>query len=176
MKRVLQLFLYSLGVGGIFFLHAVLFTIAPFPLNSINSIFVAMIWLMLYTNTARVLWLVIPFALLTEIFSSLPFGFQSIALFTSLTIVNFLLVNFFTNRSVYIIFFIGLSSVFTYHVLLRFMLFVHSLITKTVFTLPRQMLFSIMSEVLLTSLVLVLLYLLTARRLKRLNPTYLSSF
>lgn len=175
MKQLAQFIVYGIGIVGIFFLHAVFTTIAPFPFNGFNSIFFFLICFMVYNNTPRKLWLVVPLSLLLEIFSSTPFGVQTVALFTSLTIVNFLLTNFFTNRSLYNVFLVGAAGLATFHFVFRATLFLYSLVTRTSFILPPQLLLSLGNEILCTSLALALVYALTARRLKRLNPRYLSS-
>jgi hypothetical protein len=71
----------------------------PFPFNHINIIFLSLVWLVLFTNSTSVLWLVLPPALLLELFSPLPFGLNSLALVIGLSVSSWLLTVLFTNHS-----------------------------------------------------------------------------
>ena len=95
----------------IFVTHVLILSILPWPFNHINIILILFLWFIIYNGHERILWLVLPLAFLLELFVSFPFGLTSAALLFTVLIMHWLLINFFTNRSLYIVFLAGFLGI-----------------------------------------------------------------
>lgn len=143
----------------------------PFPFNHINVIFLGLVWLVLFTNSTTVLWLVLPPALLLELFSPLPFGLNSFALVVGLCVSSWLLTVLFTNHSSSIAFLVGLIGMTVYRILFLLLIFFASFFNyQLVFS--GSIALEWLSEIFLTNVLLVLVYFTSQRFFKRLQPQY----
>jgi rod shape-determining protein MreD len=73
----------------------------PVGLENLNLVLVVLIFILSLYSLESALWQAAGMGLILDIFSFLPFGVFLISLFLSCLAANFLLVNFFTNRSFY---------------------------------------------------------------------------
>ncbi len=73
----------------------------PAFLDNINLIIVAIILILVIGNFKLAFWWSIGTGIMLDIYSFLIFGVNLVSLLTTLLFANFLLVNFFTNRSLY---------------------------------------------------------------------------
>jgi len=73
----------------------------PMGLDNLNLILVVLVFILGLINLDLAIWWVIGAGVLLDIFSFLPFGVYLICLSLMIIIINFLLVNFFTDRSLY---------------------------------------------------------------------------
>lgn len=90
----------------------------PTGLNNLNLILVILVFILSLVNLDLAVWWVIGAGLLLDMFSSAPFGLYLICLSLTIIIINFLLTNFFTNRSLYSFFaLVGIATV-AYEILL----------------------------------------------------------
>lgn len=146
----------------------------PFPFNQINLIFIYVVWLNVNNSSGRVLRIALLLSFFTELFSSSPFGFSTLALLLSLIVLQWFLNNIFTNHSWYVVMITGGISLIGYR-----LLFFVLLIIAHVFS-PKLMAFDIIPwtnitiEALMSALGLTLFYGGTTLILKRFNPKYIS--
>lgn len=73
----------------------------PWQLNQLNLFLVILIFILSLSNFTTALWLMVGIGILFDIFSFTFFGGYLICLFLTALFANFLLINFFTNRSLY---------------------------------------------------------------------------
>lgn len=73
----------------------------PLWFNNLNFILVVIIFILVLINFKISFWWFVGVGFLLDIYSFFPFGFYLICLLATLLFVNFLLNNFFTNRSMY---------------------------------------------------------------------------
>lgn len=73
----------------------------PAHLNDLNLILIILIFILSLVNLNTAMWWAVGAGFLLDIFSFMPFGAYSVCLFLTIAIANFLLVNFFTDRSLY---------------------------------------------------------------------------
>ncbi len=143
----------------------------PFPFNRINIIFLSLVWLMLFTNSTSVLWVVLPPTFLIELFSPLPFGLNSLSLIVGLLVASWLLVVLFTNHSSSIAFVVGMIGMTVYRlVFLLFLCIASFLHYRIVFS--SNIALEWLAEIFLTNVLLVMVYFLSQRFFKRLQPQY----
>ncbi len=84
----------------------------PAGLNNLNLILIILIFILSLVNLETAMWWAAGAGFLLDIFSFMPFGAYSVCLFLTAAAANFLLVNFFTDRSLYsFLALIGLATV-----------------------------------------------------------------
>lgn len=165
---------YILLVISIFVAHVLILTILPFPFNHINIILILFLWFIIYNGNDRILWLVLPLAFLLELFVSFPFGLTSAALLLTLLVMHRLLVNFFTNRSLYIVFLAGFLGITIFRFSFIIFLLVINLFNSEFSVSWPEIFTNVFYEIILTTGVFFLFYLSTRIFFKRLNPKYIS--
>lgn len=143
----------------------------PFPLNHINITFSLLLLLVTTGYDKKIIWLVLIVSYLSELFSGAPFGIGVAVTIISLLAINWFQLNILTNRSWYMIF---LSLLFG--ITLHRITFVLFLIISNYFshrsTLPyKEIMADAGWEILLSSVVIFILYYISSKFLKRLNPT-----
>ncbi len=172
MKWFLNLLYTLLTIVGITLAQIIAREIFPYPLNQIGIIYGISAWLILLNGSNQPLWLALCAAIILDFFSSSPFGLNVFALLSSLALFNWLLGHIFTNRSSFIVAISSLISCSVYRIIWILLL------TIVNFT-GNPALFSIdlfqkwLSEILLSTLLLLFLYLLSTRFIKRLKPHYI---
>lgn len=85
----------------IFILQLAVFPGLPFSLGTANIIIIALIFVLALTDFTTAIWWAIAFGFFLDIYSFNFFGIHLASLFITILFGNFLLVNFFTNRSFY---------------------------------------------------------------------------
>lgn len=73
----------------------------PAGLNNLNLILIILIFVLSLIDLDTAMWWAVGAGFLLDIFSFMPFAFYLVCLFLTIVIANFLLVNFFTDRSLY---------------------------------------------------------------------------
>ena len=174
MKYFLKALATIILIFGIFILHIGVANTLPYPFNNINIIFLILAWQIFFNNRPQAIWYMLPLAFLTELFTSAPFGINSISLFVSLIATKWLLDNLFTNRSVYIVFLSSVLSLAIYRlvfILLSYFInlfFYHIKISLTSFFADVGV------EIILTSILMTGFYFINFFFIKKFNPKYLS--
>lgn len=88
--------IYILSVWQISFIAAL-----PFGISHFNLILVILIFILILGGFKLSLWWAIGAGFLLDVYSFLPFGIYLISLFSMVLLTDFLLANFFTDRSLY---------------------------------------------------------------------------
>jgi len=113
-RLLFNLFLiFILGIVQVAFVSAL-----PFWLKNINLLIIFLVFILSLRGFMFGFWWTAGMAFILEIFSFLPFGVYFFSLISAFFLANFLLTNYFTNRSLYSYLALTLASLFTYQVLL----------------------------------------------------------
>lgn len=157
----------------IFIVHLLVINLFPYPFNHINTVFLCLFWLVIFSGQSKILWLALPLAFLLELFSPVPFGVITAALILSLAIIGWFLFNIFTNRSLYIVFLSAFLGLLLYRLLFVLILYILNLFKGGYQLLLPEILLNIFLEIILTAGVLTFFYFLTTLFIRRLNPAYI---
>jgi len=157
-------------------IHLILIDFLPSPLNHFNF---ALTFLILYISISidpRDLWQLLPFIWFQELFSSLPFGVNALALLFLILSFNLILITIFSNRSLPTII---LSSIF-FVILYRFLLWLiaelgHLLFSTEIININLNWFQNLGWEILFTTTISSLTYFLLSFFLKRLRPEYITA-
>ena len=90
----------------------------PAGLNNLNLILVILIFILALINLNLAVWWAIGIGILLDMFSFAPFGLYLVCLSLTIIIANFLLINFFTDRSLYSFFALAGLATVVYGILL----------------------------------------------------------
>lgn len=96
----------------------------PFPINSLNLILSAIIFVTVIFNYQRGLWWAFGGGVIWELYSGMPFGISSLTFIIVAVIINFLFNNFFTNRSLYSLLILGYLGTVVYSLIVFLVSFV----------------------------------------------------
>ena len=90
----------------------------PAGLNNLNLILVILIFILALINLDLAVWWTMGIGVLLDMFSFAPFGVYLVCLSLTIIITNFLLINFFTDRSIYSFFALAGLATVVYGILL----------------------------------------------------------
>lgn len=170
MKLLFLILSRTVFVFVIFFIQYCALNILPFPLNSLNFVFLSLILSIVFMEESA-LWLVIPMALLLESFSATPFGILSVSLLISLAIVSWMFKNILTSKSAPIVFlalFIGLA---VYRTIFFTLLFLDEFfLRKPLSSNLSEILVSFGVEFSVTAISTLIIYLIVSVVVRRLLP------
>lgn len=176
MRKILKFLSFLILILGIFFLHLFVINCLPTPFNHINVIFLAILWLIILSVSKDALMVSLPLAFLLELYTSQFFGIYSLSLIISLSVINWFLMNIFTNRSIYIMFLSCFFGLFLY----KFLFIVLIILGDFLLYFKRNLFFSWESyllesfwEIILTSFLGVLFLFTLSLFFKSLNPKYI---
>ncbi|OGH91797.1 MAG: hypothetical protein A2534_04705 [Candidatus Magasanikbacteria bacterium RIFOXYD2_FULL_39_9] len=158
--------MFFLSIFLILAAHIFVVNFLPFPFSHINIIFSLSLLILTISPSSRVLWLALITSYVSELFSSIPFGIGTAALFISLLIINWFQLNILTNRSVYMIFLSAILGISLYRALFVLLLTVNNYFYSLAPLPYREILADAGWEVLLSSLLLFFLYLLDVKFLR----------
>lgn len=151
-------------------LHIILKQTEIVPFFYLHTIFIVMVWLILYQATPRVLWIALLPLLVLELFSATPFGLNSLALLITLSLLSWLLLTVFTNHSWPTVGLAGLIGMLFYRLLLFGI--VKIFVRNSGFEITKDIIFEWVLESVITAVALVIWYGITTRFVKRLRPQY----
>lgn len=171
MQTLWKIIMFFLSIFLILASHIFVVNFLPFPFSNINIIFSLSLLILTISPSSKALWLALITSYISELFSSIPFGVGTAALFISLLIINWFQLNILTNRSVYMIFLSATLGIALYRSLFVLLLTVHNYF----YNLPplpyKEIVADAGWEVLLSSLLLFFLYLLDTKFLRRLRSS-----
>ena len=171
-KKIIKLLLLAISIT---FLHIVIISFFPYPLNHINVAMLLLLLIFIITNRENYIWLGVLVGLLLEMFTSVPYGVNLASLVASIIFINWLSLNIFTYRSLYMVFIIGILGSFIYRFIFSVLIFFVSVVNQTDFYLFKgTFLLDIGLEILLTGFALFILYMISIRMLKYLRSDHLS--
>ncbi|NCN07310.1 hypothetical protein GW933_01310 [Candidatus Falkowbacteria bacterium] len=84
-------------------------------LSSFNLLLAVLVLLLFLIDFKWIMYFTITAGLILDIYSSLPFGIFMVSMFLAITVSNFLLLNFFTNRSFYAVASVGLMAILSFN-------------------------------------------------------------
>lgn len=147
----------------------------PGALKSINIILVTLLFILVLGELEIALWWAIGAGFLFDIFSFLPFGAYLFSFCLTIIITNFLLINFFTNRSLYSFFLLSIFQIFFYELFINSINYLSTILGYSNYFLIPNLLFwkEKLAELILNlALVLTLFYLVNFIT-NRLKPVFL---
>ena len=101
MKKYFKAILYTLVLFLVVILQISLVGSLPYSFSHINLILLALILFLFFLDFKTVIYLALGLGFLADVFSFQFFGFYTITLFLVVFLSDFLLANWFTNRSAY---------------------------------------------------------------------------
>ncbi len=171
MQTLWRIIIFFLSIFLILASHIFVVNFLPFPFNHINIIFSLSLLVLTISPSSKALWLALITSYISELFSSIPFGVGTSSLFISLLIINWFQINILTNRSVYMVFLSATLGIALYRALFVLLLTVNNYF----YSLPplpyKEIIADAGWEVLLSSLLLFVLYLLDTKFLRRLRSS-----
>ena len=171
--KIFKFIFYLVLIISIATLHLSVSGFLPAPLNSINTLLLITIFLLSTNPKTKTLLFALTIAFVVELYSSTYFGILLSAFLASSMVVHWVLLNIFTNRSIYMIWLTGVMGVIIYRAWFLLIWIFINIITKTDFTVGVEFLQNLFWEALLTSTLLVLIYTLTITFGKKLRPDYI---
>ncbi len=162
-------------IFSIFIGHIWINNVLPAPFDHINLIFSFLFIYLLIDEKGTIMWYILFFGLLSELFVSSGFGISLLSLFFCFLSARWLLTYFLTNRNFYIVTFASFVTIFIYRI---YYLGLNSLVNfffkKSFLYTPRTAM-DYIYETLLTSLFIMLVYLVISRFITKLNPKYVKT-
>lgn len=102
---------FLVGLFGVLSLHVATNYLLPYPFREINVIFLFLLWNVVFRDKQNYLWLGFALSLVTELFTSLPFGVTTFSVIVSILIVQRIFQVIFTNYSWYSIFLLAIIGI-----------------------------------------------------------------
>lgn len=103
------LLIFALGICQISFIYGL-----PTWFKNINLIIIFIVFILSYNGYQLAFWWTVGAGLVLDMYSFAPWGTNFFSLMVTLMIINFLLVNFFTNRSLYSFAILTMSASISY--------------------------------------------------------------
>jgi len=142
----------------------------PYVFSRINIILLALILFLFFLDFKKVILLALGLGFLLDIFSWQLFGFYSLTLFTVVVLADFLLTNWFTNRSTYSFLALTFFTTLSYNFILYFLFYLSNFLSDGGFFLWQANFWVGLSWELIWSLGIIFLFFwvmnLTTTRLK----------
>lgn len=110
-------------VPAIFLLQFIVPYLAPAPFRQLNILYIFFTWMIIYRNKINFYWVALILSILSELFSSYPFGISTLACLISLFIAHRLFFVVFANFSWYSIFLLGFLSGLLYKIIFYLLFF-----------------------------------------------------
>lgn len=147
----------------------------PAGLENLNLVLVVLIFALSLYSLESALWQAVGVGLILDIFSFLPFGVFLVSLFLSCLAANFLLVNFFTNRSFYS--FLALTAITSFFYGLIFNLINHffqfDLVEKTFFIFNPSFWQAFVFQMIFNLISVIIIFYMVNFLSKKLKPAFL---
>jgi rod shape-determining protein MreD len=90
----------------------------PYPFNAVNLVIISLVFVLLFADWRSALWWSFGLGLMLDLYSFAPFGINLLGLAGTLLIVNFLLTNFLTNRSLYSVLILNTVAYLVYEIII----------------------------------------------------------
>ncbi|MEI7620114.1 MAG: hypothetical protein WCJ57_00915 [Candidatus Falkowbacteria bacterium] len=135
MKKYFGIILYIGLLFLVVFLQLSLVNSLPYVFSRINIILLALILFLFFLDFKKVVFLALGLGLLTDLFSFQLFGFYSLTLFLVVVLADFLLANWFTNRSAYSFLALTFFATLFYNFILYFFFYLSNFLSDSGFFL-----------------------------------------
>jgi hypothetical protein len=143
------------------------------PMDLLNIIMTVFLWLIILNPRQKYIVVATYTLLVCELFYTSPFGIESFAQISALLLANWLLLSFFTNRSLIIIFFTSLITMIVYRLIFIFLIYANSFIKTQPIEFSPLLLKMFFNEALVTAITLSVIYIISSIFVKRLRPEYI---
>lgn len=151
--------------------HIFVINFFPFPFNHINITVSLLILFLTIFPDKKIIWLGLAVSYFSELFSSAPFGIGMAATTISLWLISWFQLNILTNRSKYMVFLSLLFGVALYRILFIMFLSINNYFSHREILPYKQIVADVGWEILLSSVIVFLLYLIVFKFLKHLNSS-----
>lgn len=148
--------------------------IFAYPWDLPNIIMLAFLWLIIFNPREKYVLIASYAVLICDLFYVSNFGIESFSQITALLLANWLLLNFFTNRSLITVFLTGLVAMIAYRTIFMALIFFNSSVSERLKPSWIYLIKNFSAEALVTATVLCLIFLLSSIFIKRLRPEYIS--
>lgn len=152
---------------GIFALQVLITYFFSIPFNQINVVLLFLTWLIPYKKSYNMLWLALFLSLITELFSSHPFGLITSSNLLSLIFVRYIFSFLFTNFSWYSMLLLGFLTILLQKVIMFCLIYFFTIFNKIHFNLQRPDLISVTLECLVNAFALLTVYLISSLFIKK---------
>lgn len=170
MKKYFEVILYTGFLFLLVFLQLSLVNSLPYVFSRINIILLALILFLFFLDFRKVVLLALGLGFLTDLFSFQLFGFYSLTLFLVVILADFLLANWFTNRSTYSFLALTFFTTLFYNFILYFLFYLSNFLSDSGFFLWQTNFWQGLGLELIWSIGIILLFFwvinLTTTRLK----------
>ena len=144
----------------------------PFFANKINLILVTLVFILMLKSFKMAAWWAIGLGLFLDIYSFSVFGIYLISLFLVILVGNFLLVNFFTDRSLYSFLAMTFFIFIFYNIIVHLLTYLTGESIKIIFHQDFWINFG--QQIIINLLITLFLFYLVNFMSKRLKPVFLS--
>lgn len=156
--------------------HLFLIDFLPHPYSYFNLVLAFLILYITIVINPQALWSLLPFIWFVELFSSLPFGINALALLIVLSVFNLILITIFSNRSLPTLILSSVFLVLFYRLLLWGILkTVCFFVLIDTITINSEWVISVAWEIFFTTLITASVYFILSFFLKRLRPEYITA-
>ncbi|MDO8669235.1 MAG: hypothetical protein Q7K65_02990 [Candidatus Buchananbacteria bacterium] len=143
--------------------------------NSFNFLLAALVILLFLVDFKWIVYFTILSGLILDIYSSLPFGIFLLSFFSAVSISDFLLSNFFTNRSFYSVIFLGLSAVLSFNLVFLITSGLFYLLGISDFYIDQGYWWKLFYQIINISLVLSALFFIINSVSRKFKPNFIRS-
>mgnify|MGYP001571084121 CR=1 FL=1 len=154
--------------------HFSLRVIFSYPWNLPNIITLAFLWLIIFNPREKYVLIASYAILICDLFYVSSFGVESFSQITGLLLANWLLLNFFTNRSLATVFLTGFISMLAYRAIFMALIFFNSSVDAGLKPDWFFLIKNFSAEALVTAGILCFSFLLSSVFIKRLRPEYVT--
>ncbi len=171
MKIIWGIFLLFFYIILILASHIFIINFLPYPFNHTNVIFVLSLLILTLSSNNKMIWLTLIISYFSELFSSIPFGIGTFSLLFSLLIINWFQFNILTNRSISMIFLSAVLGITLYRLLFITLLTIYNYFSNLPVLPYKEITTDAGWEILLSSLLLFVLYIINAKIIRFLRPS-----
>ncbi|MEK7680597.1 MAG: hypothetical protein AAB348_00925 [Patescibacteria group bacterium] len=172
MKSILRLLEYLLFYFFILIIHISSLNFFPYPVNHINVPLVVVLWLMIVNSRFNVLLTGFVLAYASELLSGNLFGVGILSMMLSVIFIAWLMSNLLTNRTIYMVFLSTIISVIIYRLFFLALTFFTNFFRDLAVSFSVNIFVDIFWEIIFTTSVLVIIYLIGKKVIKNLNTGY----
>lgn len=174
LKWIWKIFKFIIPTVFVTALHLFFINFLPYPFNNINTIYFAVLWLIMISSGVNYFLLGLVALFVSELFSGLPFGITFASMLISLIVAHWFLLNIFTNRSLYMVFLSTFIGLIIYRAVFFVILALYNLFSRVALWPGKEALAEIGWEIALTPCALLIFYLLASKLTRRLDPNYIA--
>lgn len=143
--------------------------------SSFNLLLALLVILLFLIDFRWITYFTIISGLILDIYSSLPFGLFMISTFLAIMVSNFLLFNFFTNRSFYSVIFVGLLAILSFNAVFLITAGIIYLLGISDFYIDKNYWLELAYQIVNISIILTILFFLINLFSQKFKPNFIRS-